>query len=107
MDSEYYKKLFIHQTNIIKKIHCTSIGNELDVLTDFHSNGSYESIAKYFVLKDNKDFAYMVRTTDLENENYENNVKYITKSCYEYLNKSKVYGGEVLINKIGCPGLTF
>lgn len=107
MDSEYYKKLFIQQTNIIKKIHCTSIGNELDVLTDFHSNGSYESIAKYFVLKDNKDFAYMVRTTDLENENYENNVKYITKSCYEYLNKSKVYGGEVLINKIGCPGLTF
>ena len=37
------------------------------MLTDFHSNGSYESIAKIFELLDIEDYAYMVRTTDLEN----------------------------------------
>lgn len=49
----------------------------------------------------------MVRTTDLEHENYEYDVKYVTRDCYDYLNKSRVYGGEVLINKIGSPGQTY
>ena len=106
-DSEYYKKAFITNSNIIKSIKHSNIGNELDVLTDFHANGSYEDISKHFKLLDCKDYAYMVRTTDLESENYENDVKYVSKSCYEYLSKSKVYGGEVLINKIGSPGLTY
>ena len=80
---------------------------ELKVLTDFHSNGSYETIAQNFKLLDEKDYAYMVRTTDLETNNFSNNVKYISKSSYEFLSKSKVYGGEVLINKIGSPGRTY
>ena len=80
---------------------------ELKVLTDFHSNGSYETIAQNFKLLDEKDYAYMVRTTDLETNNFSDNVKYISKSSYEFLSKSKVYGGEVLINKIGSPGRTY
>ena len=80
---------------------------ELKVLTDFHSNGSYETIAQNFKLLDEKDYAYMVRTTDLETNNFSDNVKYMSKSSYEFLSKSKVYGGEVLINKIGSPGRTY
>ena len=80
---------------------------ELKVLTDFHSNGSYETIAQNFKLLDKKDYAYMVRTTDLETNNFSDNVKYVSKSTYEFLSKSKVFGGEVLINKIGSPGRTY
>ena len=80
---------------------------ELKVLTDFHSNGSYETIAQNFKLLDEKDYAYMVRTTDLETNSFSDNVKYISKSSYEFLSKSKVHGGEVLINKIGSPGRTY
>jgi len=80
---------------------------ELKVLTDFHSNGSYETIAQNFKLLDEKDYAYMVRTTDLETNNFSDNVKYVSKSTYEFLSKSKVFGGEVLINKIGSPGRTY
>ncbi len=85
----------------------SNIGKELETLTDFHANGSYEDIAKHFRLLDTKNYAYMVRTTDLEHENYEYDVKYVTRDCYDYLNKSRVYGGEVLINKIGSPGQTY
>lgn len=92
---------------MLNNIKHSNISKELDILTDFHANGSYEEIAKHFRLLDEKNYAYMVRTTDLEHENYEYDVKYVTKECYDYLNKSKVYGGEVLINKIGSPGLTY
>lgn len=85
----------------------SNIGKELETLTDFHANGSYEDISKHFRLLDTKNYAYMVRTTDLEHENYEYDVKYVTRDCYDYLNKSRVYGGEVLINKIGSPGQTY
>lgn len=49
----------------------------------------------------------MVRTVDLENKEYEENVKYISEHAYNYLSKTKIYGGEIIINKIGCPGKTY
>lgn len=79
----------------------------MSCLTDFHANGSYETIAANFELLDNPNYAYMVRTTDLENDNYSENVKYVTKQTYEFLAKSKIFGGELLINKIGSPGRTY
>lgn len=91
----------------IKSIKHTVIEKELSVLTDFHSNGSYKTIAQNFKLLDQKDYAYMVRTTDLEKNNFTDNIKYVSKSTYEFLSKSKVYGGEILINKIGSPGRTY
>ena len=106
-DSNFFKKEYIKAYNRIKRIPHSQIGNEIEVLTDFHSNGSYESIAKVFKLLDTRDYAYMVRTTDLEQQNYEENVKYVSKETYDFLAKSKVFGGEVIINKIGSPGRTF
>ena len=49
----------------------------------------------------------MVRTTDLENNNFEENVKYIDEHAYNYLEKSKVFGGEIIINKIGSAGKVY
>lgn len=49
----------------------------------------------------------MVRTTDLENNNFEKGVKYIDEHAYNYLEKSKVFGGEVIINKIGSAGKVY
>ena len=107
IDDKYYNKEYLDAySKILSKKHII-LGDAIDVLTDFHSNGSYASIAKVFELLDSEDYAYMVRTTDLENDNYTDNVKYVTKKCYDYLKKSKVYGGELIINKIGCPGRTY
>ena len=76
-------------------------------MTDFHANGSYEAISEVFELLDEPNFAYMVRTTDLEINNFSDNVKYITKKAYNFLSKSQVFGGELLINKIGTPGKSY
>ena len=106
-DSDFYQKKYIDAYQNIKSIPHSSINDELEVLTDFHANGSYENIARFFKLLDEPDYAYMVRTTDLEKKDYMRNVKYVTKQAYESLAKSKLFGGEVIINKIGSPGRTF
>lgn len=107
LDSEFFKKEYVGAYRKIKSKKHTQLKDIISTLSDFHSNGSYESIAEVFELLDKEDYAYMVRTTDLEKGDYETDVKYITKKCYEYLAKSKLYGGELLINKIGSPGRMF
>jgi type I restriction enzyme S subunit len=85
----------------------TAFGSLITVLTDYHANGSYEVLKKNVELKSENDYALMVRTTDLEHNNYDDNVVYISQHAYEYLHKSKVYGGEIIISKIGSAGKVF
>lgn len=79
-------------------------GDYISVLTDYHSNGSYETLRQHVTLKNVPDYALMVRTTDLEKNDFTDNVNYISKEAYEHLEKSKVFGGEIIINKIGSAG---
>ncbi|MCD4667873.1 MAG: restriction endonuclease subunit S [Sulfurimonas sp.] len=80
------------------------LGLIIEILTDYHANGSYEILRKHVELLDKKDYALMIRTTDLEKNNFEDNVKYISESAYEFLTKTKVYGQEIIMNKIGSAG---
>jgi type I restriction enzyme S subunit len=48
----------------------------------------------------------MVRSTDFEN-NFTNPLKYIDKHAYQFLSKSKVFGGEIIISKIGNAGKVY
>jgi type I restriction enzyme S subunit len=82
-------------------------GNFITVLTDYHSNGSYETLRDHVTLKNEPDYALMVRTTDLENNNFEDGVNYIDENAYNHLDKSKVYGGEIIMNKIGSAGKVY
>lgn len=82
-------------------------GTVIDVLTDYHANGSYKTLNENVTLLDEPNYAYMVRTTDLEKKNYTDNVKYIDQHAYEHLSKTKVYGGELVINKIGSAGAVY
>ncbi|VAW51811.1 Type I restriction-modification system, specificity subunit S [hydrothermal vent metagenome] len=85
----------------------TVFGDLIDVLTDYHANGSYKILKKHVALKNTKNYALMVRTTDLESENFTDNVKWINESAYTFLKKTKVYGGELLVNKIGSAGAVY
>jgi type I restriction enzyme S subunit len=75
----------------------------IEVLTDYHANGSYKVLKKNVEIKSDKSFAWMVRSTDFEN-NFQNNFRYIDKKAYEFLKKSKIFGGEILMCKIGNAG---
>jgi type I restriction enzyme M protein len=82
------------------------LGEIIDTITDYHANGGYEILKQHVELKDKEDFALMVRSTDFEND-FKNDLKYIDRRAYEFLNKSKLFGGELIINKIGNAGKVY
>ncbi len=49
----------------------------------------------------------MIRTTNFEQEDFSNNVKYISKHAYEFLAKSKVYPNDIIMNKIANAGSSY
>jgi len=83
------------------------MGHYLSVLTDFSANGSYEYLDSSVVMFDEPNYALMIRTTDLERQDFLFNVKYICKEAYEVLGKSKLFGGEIIMNKIGSAGKVY
>ncbi|CDG86797.1 restriction endonuclease subunit S [Xenorhabdus bovienii] len=82
-------------------------GDVINVLTDYHANGSYKTLNENVTLLEEPSYAYMVRTTDLESKNYTDGVKYIDEHAYNYLHKTKLYGDEIIINKIGSAGAVY
>lgn len=84
-----------------------SLGDCLTVLTDYHANGAYEKLKENVTLLDTPDYAVMIRTTNFENEDFNENLKYISEHSYHFLAKSKVYPGDILMNKIANPGSSY
>jgi type I restriction enzyme S subunit len=82
-------------------------GKHIDILTDYHANGSYEILNKNVKLKNTPDYAIMIRTTDLEKNTFEGDAIYISESAYNFLKKTKIHGGEIIINKIGSAGKVY
>lgn len=79
----------------------------LELLTDFESNGSFSSV-KENVKVDDEGEVWYVRMTDLENNNLRNEkCKYCDLNTYNFLQKTKVYGGELLITKRGEIGKVY
>lgn len=81
-----------------------TLGDYMTLLTDFSANGGYELLDSNVTMYDEPNYAVMVRTTDLEAGDFYNGVKYIDEKAYELLAKSKLFGGELIMNKIGSAG---
>ncbi|TFW53945.1 restriction endonuclease subunit S [Bacillus sp. 007/AIA-02/001] len=82
-------------------------GDVISVLTDYHANGSYQVLKNHVELLDEENYALMIRTTDLERQKYTEDVKYITEEAYNFLTKTQMFGGEIIINKIGSAGKVY
>ena len=76
-------------------------------LTDYHANGSYENLKANVVLLDEPNYALMIRATNFEKKDFSAVAKYIKKEAYEFLSRSKLFGGEILIGKIGNAGKVY
>ena len=81
-----------------------TLGDVITVLTDFNANGGYAKLDSNVKMYDEPNYAIMVRTTDLEKNDFENGVKYVDKKAYDMLSKSTIYGNEIIMNKIGSAG---
>ncbi|MDN5501513.1 MAG: restriction endonuclease subunit S [Shewanella sp.] len=81
-----------------------TLGDEIEYIGDIGSNGSNDNVSQNLDMKDEEDYAVMIRTTNLNANDFTNNLKYISEKAYNYFSKSKIYGGEIIMNKIGSAG---
>jgi type I restriction enzyme S subunit len=82
------------------------LGDTLDLLSDYHANGSYKILKKNVELFDKPDYAIILRTTNFHKRN-KTKYKYISHHAYDFLKKSKVFEGDIIMNKIADPGKVF
>ena len=82
------------------------MGEYITTLTDFNANGSYRTLDTAVTMYDEPNYAWMVRTTDLETGDM-SSIKYIDKKAYKLLAKSKIFGKEIIMNKIGSAGISY
>lgn len=79
----------------------------LELLTDFEANGSFAGVKENVKIFDSIEYAWYVRATDLENKSKIEDVKYVDEKTYNFLKKTKLTGGEVLITKRGEIGKVY
>lgn len=90
------------------------IGDVAESVTDYVANGSFASLAEHVHYKNTEDFAVLIRLVDYNN-NFSGNFVFIDEHAYNFLNKSKLYGGEIIISNVGanvgtvfrCPYLKY
>jgi len=80
--------------DVLQLRHC------IDVLTDFTANGSFASLAKN-VNYLNSGYSRLVRLTDLR-LNLQNEGLYVTEDAHNFLSKSELNGGEILLANVGA-----
>lgn len=73
-------------------------------LVDVGSNGSNDWVSANIQMKDTVDYALMIRTTNFSNNDFEKDLKFVSETTYNLFKKTKVFGGEVIMNKIGSAG---
>ncbi|PIR13840.1 hypothetical protein COV49_00790, partial [Candidatus Falkowbacteria bacterium CG11_big_fil_rev_8_21_14_0_20_39_10] len=107
LDAEFYRPFYLESEQLISSKSNDHLGNLITILTDYHANGSYEILRGNVEILDTPDYALMIRTVDFEKDDFENDVKYVSEHAYNFLKKTKVFGGEIIINKIGNAGKVY
>ncbi|MDO8619217.1 MAG: restriction endonuclease subunit S [Candidatus Daviesbacteria bacterium] len=102
----YEKMEFIDsELGKIPKGWLSNLGEHVEV-TDYVANGSFASLKENVTYHSDKNYAVLVRTKDLQ-ENFANDLVYIDQDAYEFLKKSKLFGGELILSNVGNVGAIF
>lgn len=72
-----------------------------NVVTDYVANGSFKSLKENVNFSDNEDYAILIRLVDYNN-NFKGPFKYVDMKGYEYLEKTKLFGEEIIISNVGA-----
>jgi type I restriction enzyme S subunit len=79
-------------------------GDFIEYIGDIGSNGSNATISANLKMLNEEDHALMIRTTNFNKNDFTDNVKYVSKETYDFFKKSQIFGGEIIMNKIGSAG---
>lgn len=80
------------------------VGSIPMLVTDYVANGSFASLKENVTLYQEPNYAYFVRNTDLKSGSFE---VYVDQHSYEFLSKSTLFGGEIIISNVGDVGSVF
>lgn len=69
-------------------------------ITDYVANGSFATLKQNTTTYQQEEYAIFVRTVDLSS-NFKGTLSYIDEKSYNWLSKSKLYGGELILPNIG------
>lgn len=80
------------------------VGSLPMLITDYVANGSFASLKENVTLYQEPNYAYFVRNTDLKSGSFG---VFVDQHSYEFLSKSTLYGGEIIISNVGDVGSVF
>ena len=80
------------------------IGELPIVVTDYVANGSFKSLKDNVTILEEKEYAYFIRNVDLKAKTFP---RFVNQHSYEFLRKSRLEGGEVIISNVGDVGSVF
>ncbi len=76
-------------------------GEVFHTVTDYVANGSFASLRENVIYKDKEDYAVLIRLTDYNN-NFEGPFVYVDKKAYDFLSKSSLNSGDIIIANVGA-----
>ena len=100
--------------NIPENWELCPISEITELVTDYVANGSFASLAENVSYKSKEDTAVLIRLVDYNND-FKGDFVFIDEHAYEFLGKSKLFGGEIIISNVGanvgtvfrCPTLPY
>lgn len=75
-------------------------------VTDYVANGSFASLKQGVTYRNKPDYAILVRVTDYT-KNWNGNYVWVDKDSYDFLNKSSLKEGDLIIANVGETGKCF
>ena len=82
------------------------LGHYIEGATDYVANGSFSSLKANVQIYKEENYALMVKTQDFGN-NFSKSLTYTDKHGYDFLQKSELHGGELILSNIGSIGKVF
>ncbi len=83
-----------------------ALGDCVSDLTDFTANGSFADLKSNVTYYNDHNYAALVRTTDLNKKDFRPEV-FTDERGYNFLEKSRLYGGEIVLANVGSVGKVF
>ena len=97
-----FNEMFINSNYPIAKFQ-----NYMHRCVDIGSNGVNALVMQHYNITNKKDYAFVVRFTNLNNNDFSKDVRFLNKADYDFFKKSKVFGGEIIFCKIGSAGINY
>ena len=70
-------------------------------VTDYVSNGSFASLKDNVQYSSSVDYARLIRLVDYNNKFSTTDAIYVNQKSYDFLKKSSLFGGEIIISNVG------